>query len=320
MIVSTLIALPRPSCCCAVRECDGVDVEHDRLVSDRRRLRRERDQVVEHAQHIHDRDEGDEAEHAADRRDDHVQVRLQRARAVDGRGLAQLDGHSLEPGQDDEHRERQHVPHGVGDDEDRVGHLLGEPEHLRAAHQPDEAIEDAAEVVVDEPGERHGAHQVRQHVRDEQDAEDERTRQREAVHARGDDVAQHEQDRGGDDRHDDGEQRGLAESRVGERVDEVVESDERAGRAVVDLLEAPLDGADEGDDQESAHHQEAGCEQQPEFACLHRFNSLRRTVAWTGVQATVMDRWISEVGVSRRWPRRRPASAPCRPRPRCCPR
>ena len=56
-MVSTLIALPRPSLLSAVGEGDAVDVEHDRLVTEGGRLWGERDQRVEDAHHVHQRDQ-----------------------------------------------------------------------------------------------------------------------------------------------------------------------------------------------------------------------------------------------------------------------
>ena len=194
---------------------------------------------------------------------------LQGGGPVDPGRLDDLVGHALQTRQDDQHGERQQVPDGVHDDENPVGPHVGEPEDLGSGEAGDRVVGDSAEVGVEQPRERGGADHVGQHVRHQQDAEHDRAHPAELVDQGGDDVPEHQHHRGHDHRQHHGEGDGPQEPGVTQGGRVVLQPDEDAGLSVLDLLEAPLDRPEHGDQQQAEHHDHAGSDQQGELTPAH---------------------------------------------------
>ena len=223
-------------------------------------MRGQRDQRVERPDHVHGEDQDDEAEHAADARDDHVPVALQGRGAVDLGRLERLLGDPLEAGQDHQHGERQHEPDDVEGNDQPVGPDRGEPERFTERASGDrvhDVVDDAAEVGVEQPGEGHRSHHVRKHVGDEQDAEHDRPRAVQAVDQYGQDVADDHAERRDDHGEADREQHRPAQPRVRQRGRVVGQSDPGARLAVGDPLEAPPHGSVQRHQHETEHHDHA---------------------------------------------------------------
>src|SRR6218665_3613672 len=218
----------------------------------------------------------DKTENTPDGGNDDVEMGLNGTCTVDDARFPKFCGDSLQAGENDQHREWQHMPHGIDDDQDAVRYLVGEPQHLVSAEKFDHAVDNTTEVIVEKPGECHGTDQVGQHVGDQHDAEHYRACSGARVKGRRDGVPQNQQNNKGSCRNSESEKHRSTETWIGKSCGEVLQANKAPRGTIVNALETPLDSANERDDQKSSHHQQARCKEQPKLTCLHRRVLLRR--------------------------------------------